>query len=91
MKLNVEKFEPINQIDLVNFKDIRLVNDSYYILDCFNEFNNTSNNKLATLINFSHEALINTSNQIIELANSEGLHSHAKSIEIRLSNSSSND
>ncbi len=47
--------------------------------------------KNTSIINFSQEALINTSDQIIELANSEGLHSHAKSIEIRLSNSSSSD
>jgi len=66
--ISKNKFEPINQIDLVNFKDIRLVNDSYYVLDCFNEFNNTSNNKLATLINFSHEDYILDAKSILTYA-----------------------
>ncbi len=41
--------------------------------------------KNTSLIEFNELALANTAKEIIELANSEGLHSHAKSIEIRVS------
>ncbi len=44
--------------------------------------------KNSSIINFSKEALKNTSAAIIELANSEGLHSHSESIKVRLSNAS---
>ncbi len=44
--------------------------------------------KNTSIIEFNKKAFDRNSNAIIELANSEGLHSHAKSIEIRLSNSS---
>ncbi len=41
--------------------------------------------KNTSLIRFNQKALNQTSKSIIELANSEGLYSHAKSIEIRIS------
>ncbi len=47
--------------------------------------------KSTSIINFSKDALIKTSNSIIELANSEGLHSHSQSIKLRISKSSSID
>ncbi len=47
--------------------------------------------KSTSIINFSEETLKNTSDAIIELANSEGLLSHAKSIEVRLSKFSAID
>ena len=47
--------------------------------------------KNTSIIEFNKDAFRETSNAIIELANSEGLYSHAKSIEIRLSNNSLND
>ena len=47
--------------------------------------------KSTSIINFTEEALIKTSNAIIQLANSEGLHSHANSVKLRISRTSSND
>ncbi len=47
--------------------------------------------KSTSIINFSEEALVKTSNAIIQLANSEGLHSHANSIKLRLSRTSLTD
>ncbi|WP_269621832.1 histidinol dehydrogenase [Prochlorococcus marinus] len=47
--------------------------------------------KCSSIIDFSEEALKETGKAIIELANSEGLHSHSESIKIRNSNSSLND
>ncbi|ABX09541.1 histidinol dehydrogenase [Prochlorococcus marinus] len=44
--------------------------------------------KNTSIIEFNKQAFDKNSKAIIELANSEGLHSHAKSIEIRLSKSS---
>ncbi len=47
--------------------------------------------KSTSLINFSKKALENTSKDIIELAHSEGLYSHANSIKVRLPKTSSID
>ncbi|KGG14749.1 Histidinol dehydrogenase [Prochlorococcus sp. MIT 0602] len=47
--------------------------------------------KSSSIINFSKHALEKTSNAIIEIANSEGLYSHAESIKLRTSKISSND
>ncbi len=47
--------------------------------------------KSTSIINFSKNALEKTSKEIIELANSEGLYSHAQSIKLRLSKTSSID
>ena len=44
--------------------------------------------KSTSIINFSKQALEKTSQEIIELANSEGLHSHANSIKVRISKTS---
>ncbi len=44
--------------------------------------------KNTSIIDFSKEAFNETKNAVIQLANSEGLHSHAESIRIRNSNSS---
>ena len=44
--------------------------------------------KNTSIIKFNKKALKNTENAIIELAKSEGLHSHAESIRIRAANSS---
>ena len=44
--------------------------------------------KSTSIINFSKQALQKTSQEIIELANSEGLHSHANSIKVRISKTS---
>ncbi len=44
--------------------------------------------KSTSIINFSKKALEKTSNEIIELANSEGLYSHSNSIKVRLSKTS---
>jgi len=43
--------------------------------------------KNTSLIDFSKEAFDETKNAVIQLANSEGLHSHAESIKIRDSQS----
>ncbi len=47
--------------------------------------------KSTSIINFTEEALLKTSHAIIELANSEGLYSHANSIKLRIPKSSSFD
>ncbi len=47
--------------------------------------------KSTSIINFSKEALNKTADSIIELANSEGLHSHANSIKVRLAKTSEVD
>ncbi|KGG20395.1 Histidinol dehydrogenase [Prochlorococcus marinus str. SS51] len=47
--------------------------------------------KSTSIINFNQAALNKTSAAIMELANSEGLHSHSRSIEIRRSKPSSDD
>ena len=44
--------------------------------------------KNTSIIDFSKEAFNETKKAVIQLANSEGLHSHAESIRIRNSNSS---
>ena len=43
--------------------------------------------KNTSIIQFTKKALEETKSAVIELANSEGLHSHAESIKIRTSNS----
>ncbi len=47
--------------------------------------------KSTSIINFTEEALIKTGSAIIQLANSEGLHSHANSIKLRIPRTSLND
>ena len=56
--IDKNKFESIDSVNLVQHEDISLINKTSYVLDCFDEFNNSSNNKFSTLINFNHKNYI---------------------------------
>ena len=42
--------------------------------------------KNSSIIEFNEQSLLNNKNDIINLANSEGLHSHADSVKVRFKN-----
>jgi len=68
--INKNKFEPVNEINLVDHKDIVFKNESDYILDCFDEFNNFSKNDNLTLVDFSNKDYVLDAKSLLSYAES---------------------
>ncbi len=68
--INKNKFEPVNEINLVDYKDISFNNESDYILDCFDEFNNYSKNDTLALVDFSNQDYVLDAKSLLSYAES---------------------